>query len=444
MRRFLTVLLSAVITLSCIIPVSALGAERAAFIDIAPDDWFAPYVDVCVENGLLNGVGDGLFAPERVLSTEEALALAARLLWEIDAGEGDFPIGGSPEEFHAFVHPADGPTAFGYELEAYRALAERWSWNEIYYITRRFRDIYGSGTTCFYTLAETATREQFFQLLMPTMELACLPQINKVDSLPDMLREEDVNRLYRLYETGIVVGVDVYGSADLEGSLTRAEAAALLARILEPSLRLSFSPAPLPTEGYTLTYLMDGTPDCGITYPVCLLGEEDIMLTLDGRKLPWPVEGGVPSFALNPSGDYCYMGYWDESTDDHWDTKAGLIDRNGVYIVPPENGRETTYAVDGGFFTEIYRESGTVWALLDEEGQFIRELEQIGDDPWVAYPPKGRNPLRGIDIAPNGSYYVDAAGTPVSQEFGWVGHITNDGQGFVGMDGKIYRIQFQK
>lgn len=421
----------------------ALGAERTTFVDVSPEDWFAPYVDVCVENGLLNGAGAGLFAPERVLSTEEALALAARLLWEIDAGEGDFPVGGSPEEFHAFVHPADGPTAFGYELEAYRALAERWSWNEIYYIARRFRDIYGSGTTHFYTLAETATREQFFQLLMPAMELAGLPQINKVDSLPDMLREEDANRLYRLYETGIVVGVDVYGSADLEGSLTRAEAAALLARILEPSLRLSFSPLPLPTEGYTLTYLMDGTPDCGITYPVCLL-DKGIMLTLDGQQLPWPAEGGVPSFALSPSGDYCYMGYWDKSTDDPWDTKAGLIDRNGVYIVPPENGRGTTYAVEGGFFTSISQKDGTaVWGLLNEQGQWVRELEQIGDNPKDAYPPKVRQPLRGIDMTPGG-YYKDAAGIPVSQEFDWGGPITEDGQGFVGMDGKIYRIQFEK
>ena len=52
MCRFLSVFLAAVITI-CLLPVQAM--ENTAFSDVSPDDWFAPYVEVCVEAGLMEG-----------------------------------------------------------------------------------------------------------------------------------------------------------------------------------------------------------------------------------------------------------------------------------------------------------------------------------------------------------------------------------------------------
>lgn len=429
MRRFLSVLLSAVITLSCIIPVSALGAERATFIDIAPDNWFAPYVDVCVEAGLMQGTGEGRFEPDKTLSAIECAVLAMRLD-SIQAGTGGTL---SPA-------PADWAPSFYTELSLEEGNWYRDAW---YYAEQE------SLGWLLPARDKTATRNEFAYAFWQVCGFE-LPHINGIRTLPDT-EESDI---LDLYNVGILNGTNAYGSFCGNKTLTRAECATMLARVLEPSLRLEFDPFPapeFPTERqYTLTYLMDGTPDCGIDYPVCLLSEEGIMLTLDGRQLPWPVETGVPSYALQRSGDYCYMGFYDESTPDYYDTKAGLIDQSGEYIVPPENGRGLTYAVEGGFFTEIYRDSGMVWGLLDEQGQWIRELEQIGGDFQVIYPPKSRSLFRGIkDFSSTherfeGAYYVDDTGLPVSQKFDWAGHLTEDGQGFVGMDGKIYRIQFQK
>lgn len=190
---------------------------------------------------------------------------------------------------------------------------------------------------------------------------------------------------------------------------------------------------------------MDGEPDCGICFPVFFLGKQDIMLTLDGQQLPWPTEEGVsvPSWGLEPQDNYCYLAYYDLSTKDPYDTKGGLIDRTGAWVVPPENGRTSqTYPVEGGFFTRTHRDNVEVWGLLDEQGQWVRELEQTEDGPLTTYPFKAAQPLRGIVPSSNAHYYVDDTGTPVSQAFNWVSPITDDGQGFVGLDGKIYRIQF--
>lgn len=417
------------LALSLALPLPAFGAENPGFSDVSPGDWFSPYVEVCVEAGLMQGVGEGRFAPDKTLSSVECAVLAMRLMNLQNGGSGIL----APA-------PADWSPAFYIQLPLEEGTWYRDAW---YYADQE------SLGWLLPARDKAATRDEFAYALWQVC-IADLPQINGLRTLPDT----EESYVIDLYNGGILNGTNGYGSFCGNGTLSRAECATMLARVLEPSLRLKFDPFPTPEfpagGRYSLTYLMDGTPDCGITYPVCLLGGENIMLTLDGQKLPWPVEGNVPSFALNPSGDYCYMGYWDESTDDPWDTKAGLIDRNGAYIVSPENGRRTTYAVEGGFFTELHRNDGTVWALLDEEGQFVRELEQIDDDPRVAYPPKGRTPLRGMEDFYSthgqfeGCYYVDDAGLPVSQKFDWAGHITDDGQGFVGIDGKIYCIEFER
>lgn len=430
-KRFLPALLA--LSLALTLPLPVLGAEGTTFVDVSPGDWFAPYVEVCVEAGLMKGTGEGRFAPDKTLSSVECAVLAMRLMNLQNGGNGIL----APA-------PADWVPSFYTELPLEEGTWYREAW---YYADQEERGWLLPARD------GTATRDEFAYALWQVCGFE-LPHINDIRTLPDT-EESDI---LDLYNVGILNGTNAYGSFCGNKTLTRAECATMLARVLEPSLRLKFDPFPTPEfpagGRYTLTYLMDGTPDCGVTYPVCLLGYsgEDApngILTLDGRLLPWP-EGGVPSYGVQLSGDYLYLGSYDQSTEDPYDTRAGLMDRSGEFIVPQENGRSLTYAVEGGFFTEIQRESGTVWELLDEGGQFVRELEQIGDDPRVAYPPKGRNPLRGIEDFYSthgqfeGSYYVDDTGLPVSQKFDWAGHISDDGQGFVGMDGKIYRIEFER
>ncbi len=302
---------------------------------------------------------------------------------------------------------------------------------------------------------EPATRWSFADMMFSAV--GELPAVRQVD-VPDLDRDFiAAPAVYALYDAGVLTGTDAYGTFDGEGRLTRAQAAVMAARVLDENRRVTTPLEPLPTEGYTLTYLMDGVPDCGITYPVCVLGGtaetpqgQTGVLLLDGTLLPWPEGGTTPSFALESCGDYVYFGVYHAATETPADCKTGLMDRNGQFVVPLENTRTAdTYAIDGGFFSKLLRPDGAiVWTLLDEQGRLVREVEAAGDDPREFYPPKSRSPYRGIEdryIADGDSevaYYIDAGGVPVSQKFDWAGHITDDGQGFVGLDGKIYRIDF--
>ena len=77
-----SVILSLAIAFCCL-SSPVLGVEEGSkprFEDVKDTDWFAPYVEVCAERGLLNGVGEGKFNPGGILNGDEALVMAARVL----------------------------------------------------------------------------------------------------------------------------------------------------------------------------------------------------------------------------------------------------------------------------------------------------------------------------------------------------------------------------
>jgi len=54
------------------------GQTTGAFPDVAPDDWYAPYVGAAHAYGLINGKGDGSFDPEGPITRQEAAVLVTR------------------------------------------------------------------------------------------------------------------------------------------------------------------------------------------------------------------------------------------------------------------------------------------------------------------------------------------------------------------------------
>lgn len=55
------------------------GEQMAAFFDVAPDSWYASAVEYAAETGLMVGVGDGKFEPERPVTRAELAAVLQRL-----------------------------------------------------------------------------------------------------------------------------------------------------------------------------------------------------------------------------------------------------------------------------------------------------------------------------------------------------------------------------
>ena len=63
------------------IVVKALDLPREVtdeFTDILPDDWCAPYVGAAYRAGIVNGMGDGTFCPQKTISRQEAATMIAR------------------------------------------------------------------------------------------------------------------------------------------------------------------------------------------------------------------------------------------------------------------------------------------------------------------------------------------------------------------------------
>lgn len=375
MKHVAAVLLAAVLAL----PSPALAAEGSGFSDVAEGDWFAPYVEVCAEDGLMIGLGDGRFDPMGAVNTDEAVVMAARVLWQADGGSGPLPKGPSVEEFAAEVGEDISNFPFLDSPELTQEYASSWSWDGYTYLFRRAREA-GASFDGGLIYSYSADRYDFFHLLGFAAQGLELPERNPLDAVPGT-REEGILDLYR---AGILAGTDGYGAFDGQKGLTRAEAAAALARIARPELRLSFEPLPFPYEGYTLTPLRAYSGSYGVNYPVFPLVDGDILL-IDGGTAPWPPMGSL-SFGLYRSRDYCHFQGFDRATEDPWDTLTCLMDREGNIPVPP-GAYDDLQATGDGHLIGIKREGDTTrWFHLNTAGEVEAELPSTvgttGNDWW--------------------------------------------------------------
>ena len=87
--------------------------------------------------------------------------------------------------------------------------------------------------------AQAATRQELLTLLAAVVPEDMLSPINTITALPDT---DDADVL-RFYNAGILTGVDGWGTFAPDKTLTRAETAAMVARVARPELRQTFTPA---------------------------------------------------------------------------------------------------------------------------------------------------------------------------------------------------------
>ena len=90
----------------------------SGFSDVPKDEWYAKTVAKAKEKGIINGDSETLFSPERNVSREEAIAMAARALWRTgmqdenkDAAQADFDREGN-------VKDADKVSSWAYSAYA--------------------------------------------------------------------------------------------------------------------------------------------------------------------------------------------------------------------------------------------------------------------------------------------------------------------------------------
>lgn len=291
-------------------------APDTEFTDVADTDWFAPYVDVCVDAGLMVGVGDGLFAPEKTLSREECITLAARLHQMGQGGDenSEMPVDGYT--YAVLTDEQTGEILSGNYLDRTEPTVgdlrwrlgwvhfgilhglgfdpqgeEEWAWAQerdgtrvvvslngvdypgylyhshgvVHFVADQGSDFaavealewirdnwfmavwyYAQQNRLGSLLLGGATRHDFAVRMAAVTDL---PAINDIGRVPD----SDHPAVTELYRAGVLNGVDDKGTFSPDSTMTRAEAAAICARVLKPELRLNVT---LPEPGgYTLTDL---------------------------------------------------------------------------------------------------------------------------------------------------------------------------------------------
>lgn len=246
MKKRLTCAVLALALCLGLCPALAVGAEEKfpikntypGYADVHENDWFYANAKLCYETGLMNGTDLG-FEPNKVLSQAEAVTLAARV-GAILRGEAIRPAQpGEPwwEPYREYRFPSGGG-------EGGSAPAARWDF--------------------------------LFMLYQYVYEAGLLTPINDVKTLPDSGDAMVLN----YYNAGILTGLDSYGTFAGGKSLTRAEAAAMVSRVIRPELRLSFTPADY--SPFIAAYLTPDTVmfDNGLT-------AEEYLITVNNAIAAW-------------------------------------------------------------------------------------------------------------------------------------------------------------
>lgn len=481
MKRFLCVVLAFIITVSCV-PCRAAEGETSPFPDVPASYWFAPYVAACAEKGVVRGDEHGLFLPLLDLDGQSALVMLMRLHSVLHGGDGQFPA--PPADWlSAWVEDEAGNVLFTYQdyvgwnsspVSQYDQLFFRTDGAEtldgttgtVRMGTRRISGVFSvaearegqvmldltaadygglSETDVAYAIylagpyrVPAWTRSAWYYAQQNGLEellplpysysaegfaadlwLVCgdlLPQRFEAEYIPRYERE-DYPAIYALREAG--VWKEAYETWSQwhpalpysRKSFSRADAAVLMGRVLEPSLRLTEDPDALPHEGYTLTYLTNEPADgreSECIYPV--LPMKQGMWTLKGTLVPWPEE----------AVDRLYL---------HDCVQHGEYLLASFYPAPsaPSCGSNSQ-----GVTACIVRDYG--W--FDANGQLAAPISRSYTPPDD--PPEFERPYKPSE---QGIYY-DGEGRPVSQRFDWCGDLDQYLRGFVGLEGKIYRIQF--
>ena len=241
------------------------------FADVADGAWYADSVRVCCEIGLMVGTDTG-FAPEQVLTVGEVAAIAARMNAAI-TGLG-IPI----------ADPKPGETL-------------PWYFSYVTYLEHLGIDVPDP--------TRQATRREFVALLSAVAPEDMLSPINAVTTLPDT----DAPDVLRFYNAGILAGVDLWGSFAPDKTLTRAECAAMVGRIVRPALRLSLSLAdasPFAAAGLAPADVLFQTAEKTVTAGEYL---PHVLSLIDGLETAC-AEGGMAFRWDNTlNGDETYRDY---------------------------------------------------------------------------------------------------------------------------------------
>lgn len=210
LNRIIALILTFLLILT--VPISAaagldnftVSKTFTGFSDVSESSWYYQDVRTVCELGLMQGKGADIFDPDGQLTNAEVFTLAARLHSIYNTGKSEFK--------------SSTP------------------WYQVYadYVKKNICD------TKDFDPDSPATRIGYASILAKALPATALPAINRVDdgAIPDVTSSDEV---YLLYRAGILTGSDQLGSFLPDTGIKRSEAAAIIARMADTSLRKSIT-----------------------------------------------------------------------------------------------------------------------------------------------------------------------------------------------------------
>ena len=180
------------------------------FSDVNENSWFGfnkqQVVASAYEYGLMKGLSDTVFNPSGNVTVAEAITIAARTHCIYAAGKESFEQGSPWYQVYVDYVVANGIIAAD-DFDSYSRATSR---AEMVYI---------------------------FAHALPEAEFAAQ---NTVNSLPDINNDTPYrDAILLLYKAGVLTGSDALGTFNPGNNITRAEAAAIISRIILPKTRVS-------------------------------------------------------------------------------------------------------------------------------------------------------------------------------------------------------------
>ena len=269
-KRLSACVLTLALLLTCL-PLSALAAGEglpgfqrthaySPFSDVPVGAWYESTVKTSVEFGVIDGVGSGRYDPSGSVTVAQAIKIAACIYSIYTTGSADFGIG-SP-------------------------------WYQPYVDYAKQSGIV-TGTWPDYNKA--ATRLEMAEIFVSALPETALSPRNVVadNAIPDVpTGSAGAEQVYRLYRAGILQGSDDIHSYRPNTNVSRSELSAIVARLIVPDLRLSFTMA----EAYTMK--APASVETEIT--------GDYTVTLSWSKVPG-ADGYSICMATSPNGPWQYM-----------------------------------------------------------------------------------------------------------------------------------------
>ena len=215
MKKLLSLALALLLALSlCVSPAFAASDSldnftkteeyTGIFTDIPAGHWAASVIETCYEYRLMNGTSATTFDPTGDLTVAQALVMACRV-HEIYATGASTLTNGSP-------------------------------WYQPYVDYAVAKGIVSAGE--FTDFNAKATRGEMAHIFSHALPESALAERNYVEYIPDVDETTPyADEIMLLYRSGVLTGSDAYGTFYPNNNISRAEAAAIIARIAIPAER---------------------------------------------------------------------------------------------------------------------------------------------------------------------------------------------------------------